>query len=77
MCLQVVKNGWVEIVDSQMTENFLYIKKLISVFHVNILQQLQIPVNSVNGKDEKIPSKTFSTYLIYIANKNINSKTFR
>ena len=51
--------------------------KLISVFHVNILQQLQIPVNSVNGKDEKIPSKTFSTYLIYIANKNINSKTFR
>ena len=31
------------------------------MFHVNILQQLQIPVNSVNGKDEKIPSKTFST----------------
>ena len=27
MCLQVVKNGWVEIVDSQMTENFLYINK--------------------------------------------------
>ena len=44
-----------------MTENFLYICsiKFIVAFYVNILQQLQLPVNSVNGKHEKIPSKTF------------------
>ena len=26
--------------DSQMTENFLYIKKIIALFHVNMLQKL-------------------------------------
>ena len=28
-------------------------------FHFNMLQQLHLPVNSINGKPEKIPSKIF------------------
>ena len=43
----------------QSNENFLHIKKFIVTFHVHMLQQLQLPVNSINGKHEKIPSKTF------------------
>ena len=39
-----------------------------------MLQQLQLPVNSVNGKHEEIPSKIFNIF--NIANNNINS-TFK
>ena len=56
-----------------MTENFLYICsiKFIVVFYVNMLQQLQLPVNSATSKHEKIPPKLFN--LFNIANNNINS----
>ena len=43
-------------------------------FHVNMLQQLRLPVNLIDGKHEKIPSKTFN--LFNIANNSINS-TFK
>ena len=33
--------------------------KFIVEFHVNMLQQLHLPVNSINSKHEKIPSKGF------------------
>ena len=42
-----------------MTETFYISIKFIVMFHVNMLQQLQIPVNSINGKHEKIPSMIF------------------
>ena len=33
--------------------------KFVVAFHVNKLQQVHLPVNSIIGKHEKIPSKTF------------------
>ena len=33
--------------------------KFIVEFHVNMLQQLHLPVTSINSKHEKIPSKGF------------------
>ena len=45
-------------VDSQMKTFYISIKFIV-VFHVNMLQQLYLPVNSINGKHDKIPSKTF------------------
>ena len=39
-----------------------------------MLQQLRLPVNLIDGKHEKIPSKTFN--LFNIANNSINS-TFK
>ena len=43
-----------------MTETFYISIKFIVVFHVNMLQQLQIPVNSINGKHwQTIPSMNF------------------
>ena len=42
-----------------MTETFYISVKFIVVFHVNMLQQLQIPVSSINDKHEKIPSMIF------------------
>ena len=48
--------------------------KLIVVFHVNMLQQLHLPVKLVIRKHEKIPSKIFN--LFNIANNNTNS-TFK
>ena len=45
--------------NSQMTENLYIYIKVIVAFHIKMLQQLQLPVNSVNGKHEEIPSKTF------------------
>ena len=48
--------------------------KFIVEFHVNMLQQLHLPVNSINSKHEKIPSKGLN--LFNIANNNINS-TFK
>ena len=45
--------------------------KFIVAFHVNILQQLHLPVNSIISKHEKYHLKLFS--LLNIANNNINS----
>ena len=47
--------------DSQMKTFYISIKFIVA-FHVNMLQeqqQLQLPVYSINGKHEKIPSRTF------------------
>ena len=43
----------------------------IVAFHVNMLQQLHLPVNSIICKQKKIPSNLFN--LFNIANNNINS----
>ena len=32
---------------------------IIVAFHVNMLQQIQLLVNSIDGRHEKTPSKTF------------------
>ena len=46
-------------VDSQMKTFYISIKFIV-VFHVNMLQQLYLPVNSnIIGKEKKIPFKTF------------------
>ena len=70
-CLQVVENGCVRILykdlpgNSQMTENLFYIYiKVIVAFHVKMLQQLQLPVNSVNGKHEEYHREFFNIFNI-------------
>ena len=40
-------------------KTFYISMKFIIVFHVNMLQQLHLPVNSIICKHEKMPSKTF------------------
>ena len=45
-------------VDSQMKTFYLLITFIV-VFHAHMLRQLHLSVNSINGKHEKIPSKTF------------------
>ena len=60
-----MENGWVEIykdlpVDSQM-KAFYISMEFIGAFHVNMLQQVHLPENSITGKHEKIPYKTFQS----------------
>ena len=43
---------------SQMKTFYISVKCIVA-FHVNMLPQLHLPVNSVTCKNEKIPSKTF------------------
>ena len=47
-------------IDSQM-KNFHISIKFIIVFHVNMMQQLYHPVNSIICKHEKTPSKNFQS----------------
>ena len=48
--------------------------KFVVAFHVNMLQQIQLPVNSIKSKHEKYLLKLFD--LFNIANNNIIS-TFK
>ena len=57
-------------VDSQMKTFYISIECIVA-FHVNMLQQLHLPVNSIICKQKKIPSNLFN--LFNIANNNINS----
>ena len=45
-------------VESQM-KNFCISIKSVTAFHVNMVQQLHLPVNSIICKHEKTPSRTF------------------
>ena len=67
-----MENSWVEIkykdlpADSQMKTFYISIKFIVA-FHVNMLQQLHLSVNSINGKLEEIPSRTFQPPLLGLA----------
>ena len=58
-----MENGWVEIlfkglpVDGR-NETFISVR-FFAVFHVNTLQQIHHPANSIICKHERKPSKTF------------------
>ena len=53
-------------VDSQMETFYISIKCIVA-FHVNMLQQIHLPVNSINGKREEMRSKTFQPPLLGLA----------
>ena len=73
-----MENGWVEIlfkglpVDGR-NETFISVR-FFAVFHVNTLQQIHHPANSIICKHEKNHRKLFN--LFNIANNDINS-TFK